>query len=484
MKRSAWLAAVALMATACGTTVSPSAVTSGRAPNAAASPDGALVAPGPFGQSAPGAIGGQLPTGASLPGQASGPAGTTSEGGQAAAGSGRGAGPVQLGIEYFDSSQAVQSGQAAGYTVSPGDPYSEAKALVAWVNQHGGLGGHRVEPVYFQFSTTGPEDTQEQSACQTWTQDHHAVAVIWPNNFSSSDLLPNCLSRAGVMLTGGADSYLNSPQLSALRGYLQTAYMFAGDRMYQRLIDRLVATHWFTPGGKVAVLSDDGATYAANVHTVDQTLARYGLTAVDHATLSTTSPGQDPADCQSAGLRFAADHVTNVVVVDDGARAFLYCSPIFRSQSYFPKFSITSYDSPSTVQTLIPASSLSGSAGIGWEPVNDVNPATLNNSGTLCVSIMRAAGLNITASAFTEAIAFAYCDAFFFLHRAYSTVPTLAAAGVQAAVAGLGTSYLSPITLRTRFEPGRYDGAAATADLQYQTSCRCYRYSGAASSVS
>lgn len=390
-------------------------------------------------------------------------------------------GPVQVGIEYFDSSQAVALGKSVGYSVSPGYPYDEAKALVAWINRHGGLGGHQVDPVYWQFSQTGSEDTNEQSACQTWTQDHHVAAVIWPNNFSSDDVLVSCLARAGVMLTGGADTYLNSSQLRAEGGYLQTPYMFAGDRMYTRLIDQLVASQWFTPGGKIGILSDDGATYAANVHTVDQALASHGLTASDHATMSTSSPEEDSSDCQSAGLRFAADHVTNIVVVDDGARAFLYCTPAFRSQNYFPKFSITSYDSPSTVQSLIPSHSLSGSAGIGWEPVNDVNPATLNRAGRECLAIMQSGGQNVTTSALTEAIAFAYCDGFFFLHHAYAEAATLAPNAVQQAIANTGSGYLSPITFATKFAARRYDGVAATARLAYQQSCSCFRYSSAPS---
>ena len=491
------LTLVVAMATACGTTVSGSRLATAEAPSSAAGAGG-LSLPGTtaatgsavHGVPAPvarAAAAGQVdsrltgPAGATGRGVVPG-TGPTATGGAANLAGTRSSGPVQLGIEYFDSSQAVSSGKAVGYTVSPGDPYAEAKALVGWINRHGGLGGHQVDPVYWQFSNTGSEDTEEQSACQTWTQDHHVAAVIWPNNFSSSNLLAGCLAHAGVMLTGGADSYLNSPQLGALGGYLQTPYMFAGDRMYKRLIDRLVSTHWFAPGGKVAVLSDDGPTYAANVQAVDQALGQHGLTAADHATLSTSSPAQDSTDCQSAGLRFAADHITNIVVIDDGARAFLYCTPVFRSQNYYPKFSMTSYDSPSTLQTLIPASSLRGSAGIGWEPVNDVSPATLNAAGRQCVSIMRSAGENVTASAFTEAIAFAYCDGFFFLHRAYGQATDLAPTAVQRAIAALGASYLSPITFTARFAPGRYDGVGAAADLTYEQSCSCYRYRGEPSS--
>lgn len=389
------------------------------------------------------------------------------------------AGPAQVGIEYFDSSQAVSTGEAVGYSVSPGDPYGEARTLVSWINQHGGLEGHQVDPIYWQLPIGSTEDSAEQSACQAWTADHHVVAVIWPNNFSSTGILPACLAKAGVMLTGGADTYLNTSQLRTAGGYVQTPYMFAGDRMYQYLVDRLVATHWFAPGARIGVLSDDGPTYQANVQTVDQALARHGLSAIDHETLSSTSPEQDSTDCQSAGLRFLTDHVTNIVVVDDGARAFLYCSPVFRTQSYFPKFSVTSYDSPSTVETLVPASSLKGSAGIGWEPVNDVTPFTPNSAGSQCISIMQAAGENVTASALTEAIAFAYCDGFFFLHRAYAAAATLAPVGVQQSIAGMGTGFVSPIAFETRFGPGRFDGAGAAADLAYQGSCSCYRYASA-----
>lgn len=385
--------------------------------------------------------------------------------------------PVQVGIVYVDSAAAESAAGALGYSLNPGDPYAEAQALVAWMNEQGGLAGHPVQPLYLQYPVGGNADTFEQSACQDWTRDHHAVAVIYPTNFSPDAVLSTCLARAGVMLTGGADSFLNESGLAAAHGYLVTPYMFAGDRMSPLLVDELVDRHWFAPGSRIGLISVDGSAYSADAKLIAARLAHYGLTVTDQATVANGSQ-QDAQDCQSAALRFAADHITNVVVVDDGAVVMIYCSPVFRTQSYFPKFSITSYDSPSTVATLIPATSLQGSAGIGWEPVNDVSAPTINSAGSLCLQIMQAAGQDVTASALEESLAMAYCDGFFFFHQAYRTAGSLAANRVQQAIAGLGAGYTSPIAISDRFAPGRFDGVASVEYLAYETGCGCYRYQG------
>lgn len=491
--RGVLLAIVGATLAACGTTVPASQVASSTGDSGLGStsqngeslsvPGGAAAVPGTIGS---GSVTGPAATGGMSAAVGSTRAsGTTASGSAASGGAGTPApsGPVEVGIEYFNSTQAVNAGKAVGYSVSPGDPYAEAQALVAWVNKHGGLGGHQIRPVYFRYDNSTTPDTNEQAACAMWTQDHHVVAAIWPNNFSPDNVLATCLHQKGVMLTGGADTYLNSPQLQAMGGYLQTPYMIAGDRMYSRLIDRLVATGWFGSGSKIGVLSDEGPLYAANVQTIKQRLASHGLAVTDSATLSTTSPGLDSSQCQSAGLHFAAQHITNIVVADDGARVFLYCTPVFRSQNYSPKFSITSYDSPSTVKSLVPASSLKGSAGIGWEPVNDVTGFTPNASGKLCLSIMREAGQNVAAAALEEAIAFAYCDGFFFFKRAYVTATNLSPADVQRQISALGAGYVSPITFRTYFAPGHYDGTDAAADLTYVSSCSCYRYAGSPKTI-
>lgn len=486
------LVALCLTTSACGSTVqpqsmgtpalnsvAPNTVTTNGSTGAAVTPS--TNAPGkvPVSPSKPGTT---HPTATSITGSGSATPGghhpTAARTSPTSAGPTSSAGPIEVGIGYVDRNAATALASSVGYTLNPGNPYADARALVSWVNHHGGFGGHQIEPVYFKQSLNLPADVTEQSACQTWTQDHHVKAVIWPDNFSPDALLVSCLARAGVIITGGGDTYLNSPQLQAANGYLQTPYMFAGDRMYRDLIERLVAIKWFTPGGKIGVLSTDGPTYAADVGVVEQTLAHYGLKVDRQVSLSASSIGEDASECTSAELRFATDHVTNIVVVDDGARAFIYCTPVFRLQGYHPKMSITSYDSPSTLQSII-GGLLQGSAGIGWEPVNDEGQsAKLSAAAKLCVSVMRSAADDVTRGALMESIALGYCDGFFFLKRAYADASDTTPAAVQAAIAALGTTYESPLAISTRFGPDRFDGAGSVADLSYQTACKCFRYEG------
>ena len=478
----ALLALLASAAVSCGTTVPAGEVRAGSSGLATSNGDlGGPAGGSPVEQPGAGATGGAVappgPVTATASASSPGTASTGADGSLSSAAK-SGHGPVELGVEYFDSAAVESEAKTFGYSANPGDPYAEAQALVAWLNKHGGLAGHPVVPVYEQYPIGGDPTTFEQSACQAWTQDHHVVAVVYPQNFSGSGVLPACLAKAGVMLTGGADTYLNSSQLIAAGGFLDTPYMFAGDRWAGLLVDRLVAQHWFATGARIGLISIDGSTYATDATLITRRLANYGLSVIDHAAIADAQPQQDTQDCQNVGLRFAADHISNVIVDDEGAVVELYCAPVFRTQQYYPKLSISSYDSPSTVQSIVPANQLAGSAGIGWEPVNDVANPTLNTAGKRCIDIMRSAGQDVTASAIEEAIAAAYCDGFFFLRQAFAAAGSLSAAAVQQAIARLAGSYTSPATMAVRFAQGRYDGVAAVSDLSYQTSCSCYRYQG------
>jgi hypothetical protein len=183
-------------------------------------------------------------------------------------------------------------------------------------------------------------------------------------------------------------------------------------------------------------------------------------------------PEPDTKVCQNLTLHFAADGTTNVVVDDEGTVVELYCAPVFRAQRYYPKLSISSCDSSSTVQAIVPT----GSAGIGWEPVNDVTNPAVDTAGAAVPAANAGRRPRRDRLGHQGGHRQGVLRQLLPLHQVYGTVRSLSPARVPAAIAGLGQTYSSPATISPRFTPGRYDRVAAVSDLMFETSCGCYRY--------
>jgi hypothetical protein len=381
--------------------------------------------------------------------------------------------PVEVGFPVGDGAEAYYAGLGFA-NVTTGNMRNQVRAIVAWVNAHGGLAGHPIQPVFQNGDTSRSAEQNEEAACATFTQDHHVFAAV---DQGGSPGYVRCLAKAGVI-----DVASNVSQRQALTEELKGLYwappQLNTDRFVLTYLDQLYALGFFSPGAKLGLLAHDTTEYAdLTAHVVKPWLARHHLTLTDSAAMSLSNA---PAQGTGFAFQFNAKGVTHIINLAEGN--IVYFMQAAENQQYRPRYALSSRDGPGAwVQLLAPARQLQGSIGVGWSPLGDVdlahNPGDVSPNQALCRKVMSAAGENMT-NQLVVAISHRTCEGVLFLYAAASRIPTLSTASFIAGARGLGTAYRSVLTFGTRFGPQRYDGVAAIRPLAYQTSCSCFTYQG------
>jgi hypothetical protein len=379
--------------------------------------------------------------------------------------------PVAVGIRVPNASAGAVVGNLTGTTLDTGDPKAMATAVIGWINSHGGLAGHRVDPVFYENCAPLSCDltVQDQQICSAFTQDHHVVAMV--DATETSVALATCLARAGVASLGGGVASWDGQDYRSAKG-LHSPYLLPTDTAYEHLIERLDAMRWFAAGEKVGLLVVDTPTFRRTAAATKKAFAATGRSFADEAYWSSGSNGMS-----AIVLQFQTHDIKRIVVVETGSAALLQFLPAASAQGYYPKVTVTSADVMGTLALIASPQSLAGAAGIGWQPAVDAAPNAPAPTATarLCTRIYQDAKLS-TSGPLAGAFASAYCDGLLFARAAFEHAPDLSLGAVHAAVAALGSSYIPAATFSDRFSADRYAGTASTRDVRYDTGCSCFRY--------
>ncbi|MCU1586855.1 MAG: hypothetical protein JWN31_348, partial [Frankiales bacterium] len=406
-------ALVLLCVTACGTTVrhhpGSSALTgipeAGLSSPGSISPSGSALG-GTTGTAGSGATGATSPAGSSTTGgstgSSTGSGSTSSTSGSSATGTGSSTGtggavhgPAKLSAVQVGITVITDVGKfAAGATA--GNEQAEAQAAVNYVNAHGGLAGHVLDPIYYNFQLTDPSPypTSMAAMCSSWTQDHKVQLGMFVGASVPNDLA-NCLNQHGVGYMSDG-SYLHDATT-----YRQLPNMVSPSELdtsvaAQAVLDNLFATNALTTKDKVGVLVGDNEDAAGRAY--NNVIVR-GLKAhnIPVRSYPVTFPNSTPDAANSvqqidnAELHMATDGITRVIFLAPN------CAVTFMQQAdqqkYKPKYSLTSYDTPVGMlgSSGAPAAQLANATGVGWNPTTDVGTygsKTFDNATTkLCRSI-------------------------------------------------------------------------------------------------
>jgi hypothetical protein len=368
-------------------------------------------------------------------------------------------------------------GASLGVNVATGDQVAEAKAVINYLNAHGGIAGRRVIPVFHDESVAGAESNYEgemQAACAAWTQDDHVYAVASPVG-TVGDTLYQCLAKAGVVTSSAGESR----DAGFFRQYANTFYMPVEMNLTRILRDNVEALYgagYFTKGAKIGLVRLDAPEDVRAVSEgLQPALAAHGLKLTDQ--FATATGTQSVQQMSNAVLKFRAEGITHVL--------FTFVSPLFfmenaQSQKYFPRYGLHSRSSPAALlQGNAPKAQLHGSMGLGWQQYNDVDasrdPGPSSARAKLCLQLMKGAGQDTSARA-TALVGLWQCDALFFLHDALAAAPSYTLTGFRTGAESLG-DYEAASTFRSAFGPHRlHDGASAYRLFSYDDACSCYRY--------
>jgi len=397
-------------------------------------------------------------------------------------------GPIPVGFIVQANGAEVAKSLGAD-NLQNGNERPMVEALVADANARGGINGRPLKPVYFAFDpqTQGDFATIQQQACATFTEDNRVVAVLMGWHAFADHQLEDCLQRRGVVavnsagiLTGGEQTLSRLPDVVAPPGV-------ALGRQARAYIASIGRQGFFGSGVKVGVIALDTPEYKVAVEReLLPALRRQGVSAQPDlvyypALQSTADVSRQSAAMSSAVLRFRGNGVSRVVFLQQGINGPYMFMQAAESQGYRPRYALSSTDGPSALAPLASPNQLRGTVGMGWVPVLDV-PADKDTSPAprrkACLDLLRKKTAETFTTRTVEYVGLAFCDSLWFFELAAGRASSVDLAGVRTAVAGLGTTYESPLVLRSRFGPGMRDGAAVSRDLRYVDSCSCFAYSG------
>ena len=108
--------------------------------------------------------------------------------------------PIRLGVVGVDATaMAAAFGDTKNYS---GQVFSASKAMIAYVNKHGGVAGHQLKPVYVSEDISKDSQQAGQDACSQLTEDNK-VDVVLSQQFVSETLYA-CLKQRGISIFNAA----------------------------------------------------------------------------------------------------------------------------------------------------------------------------------------------------------------------------------------------------------------------------------------
>jgi hypothetical protein len=501
-------ASLALVAAACGSTVSPAArqAASGRGGD---SLDAGLDAS-------------DSGTGDSLIDSASG-GGTGSGGGSGRTGSGSGTrsgtgtrssgggGSTAVGPGVTDKEIFVGSGYAVNSSaanaaigaagIEQGDDKRNTQVVIDDINAHGGIAGRKLTPVWYEIdnTSTATSDQQYQAACEALTRDHKVYAVM---GGGESDTMLTCLHNQGVVSVNDDLTVSDTARLKRFPYYWELSSLTL-DRIATAEVTAVDAQGFFSsswntttgtpvPGkAKVGVLTYDLPSFNRAVDQVlVPALAKVGAKP-DPADVIRTPPlssqaetGNVAAAVSSAVLKFRSDNVTHMFILEDNAVLSLLFANNAESQGYHPRYAVNTQNGQQALldQGAYPRGQLNGTVGIGWLPGIDITPAENTDDGPYsndarrrCIALYKAHGV-VYDNANAWAVALGTCNTLWFFRDVMKNVTVLNRDGFRSAAERMGTSFEITSSFATRFDAAHHDGVTAVRYWAYKPECGCMRY--------
>jgi len=456
------------------------------------------------GLSAPGSVQGTAPSGTSqLPGTSAGGASTTGSNGTSAGGVQPGAAVPAGSTTSAVSPQGVRSSapltigvvltktsNAESFGVSTNNTVTEQKvddAVIAGINEHGGLAGRKLVPVYASTDTGSSNwDTDFAAACATFTQDHHVVAVLgYVFNYVQS--FERCLATKGIPHLSTAFNVPDRPELAKFPLQIDLVVPTI-DRRGLLKLENGAADGVLTPKSRIGVITDTCPGSPTSLNQVFLPKAKQlGLTVAKVVSVSCPNGNADSSSAvgtlQNAVLQFASSGVDRVIFhASSEGPALLLFSLSAESQHYRPEYVVSSLANLDALHSYVPAAQISNIHGYGWMPTQDVPPSAYPKPNALqarCLGLLRSK--KITPVAGTDfAYAYEFCESVFVYERALlATGGDSTGTKVASAVKALGTSFASLTNEGgSIFSADRPDAPRFARHLVYAATCKCFTYTG------
>ncbi len=390
---------------------------------------------------------------------------------------------ITVGLSLTDSSASVNTGAKQ---VGQGEEKIQADAVIAYLNAHGGIAGHKVVPVYkVHNSTETNAATGFQADCAAFTEDNQVFMAYSTRAFATGAVGPlaNCLAKHRTIFLLDTNSAQDDKAFKQWAPQVYAPNLLAADRA-KAYVETVAAQGYFDPGAKVGLISFDEPAAHTMVDAVTAALKDKQVPVADTQLITPFTDqagfGQASAQVASMVLRFKSAGIDHVMFVATyGSAGFLFPTQA-ETQHYRPRYALSTMDFPQVITANAPKPQLARAVGAGWDPGWDVDVAQDpgdNSAQTQCLGIMRDAGVAPDQRAAVRR-ALGICDALFFLKAGLEKAAQLTPQGLRDAVGKPDFTYPSAVTHTVSFVNRRSDGVAAVRGLTYGGSCGCFSYAG------
>ena len=379
--------------------------------------------------------------------------------------------PIRIGFHVSKDLGAAYT--ALGASNAPPEAAPLVRNLVNWVNDHGGIAGRKIEPIFHESNPLdGSFDAEGQNTCTDFADDNHVFAVI------SGAVLPtivtaDCLAKKKIPFIWDYHYVVDGQQWKQYLPNLYMPFSVNADRL-GFYVDVLASGGYFDTGARVAIVRydlDQHARFVSNV--LRPRLAAHKVNVVDEVALTHPDSAAQATDVgaqiSSAILRMRALGVDHVLFVPTGGAVPYLFMASAQAQGFAPRYAMNSLDIPEFVNDQAPAGQLHGAVAVGWSPPSDVYSAQLPPPNAATKLCYQAAQSNTIPR---------YCDAFFFLKAAIERAGRFDAAAMRTAVESMGSSFEPVFSIADTFGPGRHDGASAARLVRFDDGCGCFNYTG------
>lgn len=389
--------------------------------------------------------------------------------------------PVTVGVDYQDAGDANSFFRQYGVGAGAADPGAQAQAVVAWINQHGGIGGRRLNLRMRNYDFYRERlSVLDGATCDDFGKGDKVIADI--DRHASTDILIPCLAKRNIPTFVNTQSSPGTGDFSKFPGLLYSSGSPAIDRPQAAYVAALKDDGFFAKGKKVGVLRSEGLPQLDRAHeALRRALDANGIKVSLDVPVSTEDVASFLLTETNAMLKMRSADIARIVVVDENGVVAGQFMRNAESQRYRPLYGINSIASPQFLTRETPVRQLYGAVGVGWSPLVDV-PAGGDVVGpvrALCDKIFRAFEIDTgERTPFGQYTAYHVCDSLLLIAAAVAKSGDPSPLGLRKGIDAVGPKWRSPLALSSRLGGDRGDGADQWRLLRFKGACACFHYEG------
>jgi ABC-type branched-subunit amino acid transport system substrate-binding protein len=393
--------------------------------------------------------------------------------------------PVDMTVTYPAKSTLVALNSGLGLRAAPGDTAAQARAVMRWVNENGGIAGH---PLRVRLLTYDPSGGSGFAAafspvCAAAAAGAKPLAVLAP--LEDAKVQTECLASRGLLLVGDGPAAGDADVYQQAGNSLFAPGSMSLDRIAREEAQTLKDRGFLTRGSRVGIVRIEGSAFSRVSKStlrpaIEAAGGRVAAEAVVPHPYAVTDVPAVLAAVRAAVLQLRTAVVDRVVMLDaDGIVAPLFMR-VAERQAYRPRYALNSTMSPATLVAQAPLEQLAGAVGVGYSPELDVAKADIPDSAdrALCSSIYKDASVDLGGDGVVgRYAAAALCGQLLTVRAALAGVDNPTPSRLATELAGLGPAP-GILALASRLDAAHHDGAAVVRPLGFDESCNCMRYAG------